>query len=78
MLEKVQKRATRMIDGSADKDYNNRLKELGLTTLETRRERGDLIEAFKIIKGFQDVDSEIFFPLPINNAHLRGPDLKSF
>ena len=33
LLEKVQKRATRMIDGFADKDYNDRLKELGLTTL---------------------------------------------
>ena len=58
MLEKVQKRATRMIDGFADKDYNNRLKEIGLTTLVTRRKRGGLIEAFKIIKGFEDVESE--------------------
>ena len=47
MLEKVLKRATRMIDGFADKYYNYRLKELGLTTLETRRKRGDLIVAFK-------------------------------
>ena len=37
LLEKVQKRATRMIDGFADKNYNEKLKELGLTTLETRR-----------------------------------------
>ena len=29
-----------MIDGFADKDYNDRLKELVLTTLETRRKRG--------------------------------------
>ena len=50
LLEKVQKRATRMIDGFADKDYNDRLKELSLTTLKARRKRGDLIEAFKIIK----------------------------
>ena len=50
-----------MIDGFADKDYNDRLKELGRTTLETRRKRDDLIEAFKIIKGFKDVDSELFF-----------------
>ena len=28
--------ATRMIDGFADKDYNGRLKELGINTLETR------------------------------------------
>ena len=69
-----------MIDGFADKDYNDRLKELGLTTLETRRKRGDLIviEAFKIIKGFEDVNSELFCPLAINTAHLRGHDLKLF
>ena len=67
-----------MIDGFADKDYNDRLKELGLTTLETRCKRGDLIEAFKIIKGFEDVNSELFFPLAINTAHLHGHDLKIF
>ena len=61
LLEKVRKRATRMTDSFADKDYNDRLQELGLTTLETRRKRGDLIEAFKIIKGFEDVNSELFF-----------------
>ena len=37
-----------MIDGFADKYYNDRLKELGLTTLETRRKRDDLIEALKL------------------------------
>ena len=50
-----------MIDGFVDKDYSDRLKELGLTTLETRHMRGDLIEAFKIIKGFEDVNNEFFF-----------------
>ena len=34
LLEKVEKITTTMIDGFADKDYNDRLKELGLTTLE--------------------------------------------
>ena len=58
MLEKVQRRATRMKDGFAYKAYNDGLKELGLNTLETRQKRGDLIEVFKIIKGFEDVDSE--------------------
>ena len=51
-----------MIDRFADIDYYHRLKELGVTTLETRRKRGDLIEVFKIIKGFEYVNSELFFP----------------
>ena len=48
-----------MIDGFADKGYNDRLKELDLTTLEMRRKRGDLIKAFKMIKGFEDIISEL-------------------
>ena len=49
-----------MIDGFANKYYSDRVKELGLTTLETRRKRGDLIEAFKIITDFEDVNSTLF------------------
>ena len=37
-----------------------------------------MIEAFKIIKGFEDINSELFFPFAINTAHLRGRNLKMF
>ena len=36
--------------------YEEKLKKLNLTTLETRRLRGDLIEMFKIIKGFDNIN----------------------
>jgi len=55
LLEKVQKRATRLIINDRGLPYGERLTRLGLTTLETRRLRGDLIEVFKIFKGFDDV-----------------------
>ena len=39
------------------------LKECGLTTLETRRLRGDQIEVFKILNGHENIDPNIFFKI---------------
>ena len=45
--------------------YEERPKECGLTltTLETRRLRGDQIEVFKILYGYENIDSNIFSKL---------------
>ena len=61
MLEKIQRRATKLIPGLRDLRYEERLKECGLTTLETRRLRGDQIEVFKILNGYENIESNIFF-----------------
>ena len=45
LLEKVQKRATRMMITEKGLTYEERLRKLGITTLETRRLRGDLINS---------------------------------
>ena len=63
MLEKIQRRATKLIPGLRDLRYEERLKECGLTTLETRRLRGDQIEVFKILNGYENIDSNIFFEI---------------
>ena len=41
--------------------YPERLKLLGLTTLEDRRVRGDAIEVFKYLRDFLDVNKETLF-----------------
>jgi len=76
LLEKVQKRATRLIINDRGLTYTERLKKLGLTTLETRRLRGDMIEVFKICKGFDDVKVTDFFTL--SSTGLRGHELKLY
>ena len=40
------------------------------TTLETRRLRGDQIEVFKIVNGYEDVDRNTFFKL--KGCRTRG------
>ena len=60
-LEKVQRLATRMIEGQQGKAYEQRLSDLGLFSLERRRVRGDLIEVFKIKKGLLGISAGDFF-----------------
>ena len=47
MIENVQKRATKLVDGLHDLDYPERLKRVDLSTLSHRRTRGDMMETFK-------------------------------
>ena len=55
LIEKVQKRATKLLSCLRDKHYDERLRILNLTRLDVRRVRGDLIQLYKIIHGYDRV-----------------------
>ena len=70
-LERIQRRATKIIPELRDLSYESRLLQCGLTTLETRRLRGDQIEVFKIVNGYEDVDRNMYFKLK-EGSRTRG------
>ena len=60
-----------MIPELRDLSYESRLLQCGLTTLDTRRLRGDQIEVFKRVNGYEDVDRNTFFKLK-EGSRTRG------
>ena len=78
LIENVQRRATRMLPGFSELEYTERLRKLDLPCMAYRKIRGDIIEVFKMLKGYYD--EEIEPPLIKNQSRssmqLRGNDLK--
>ena len=75
LLERVQHRFTRMFSHLRHLDYSTRLDILGLWSLEERRNRADLIEVFKIMRGFTSIPVDLFFELS-KDGRTRGRTLK--
>ena len=61
LLEAVQAKATALVDGLRQYSSDERRKILGLMTLEQRREKGDLIEVYKMLKGLTRIDPSQFW-----------------
>ena len=61
LLENVQRRATRLVKRLRHISYEDRLRTLGLPSLEYRRERSDMIQVYKIMHGIDKVDKDKFF-----------------
>ena len=66
-LEKVQRRATKLVPEYKDLPYEDRLERLKLFPLTKRRLRGDMITTYKIINGLMDVDNVIHVSPNISN-----------
>ena len=74
-LEKVQRRATKLVWELKDMPYRERLKILNLTSVEERIGRSDLIETHKILTGRMNTDSAHYFEAP-KQLH-QGPSSKA-
>jgi len=58
LIAGVKRLGTKLIHDVAHLSYGDRLKRLGLTRLDRRRDRSDLVEAYKIINRVYNVQSE--------------------
>ena len=68
LIERVQRRATKLVPALKDLPYEERLTRLKLTTLEDRRTRGDMILTYKLIEGKEGINHNKFFKM----AKVRG------
>ena len=81
VLEKVQRRAVGMVTNVKGKSYEEKLAAMGMSTLEERRKRGDLIQMFRIMTGKDKVDLATWFTPAearegaLSNVHKVGDRL---
>jgi hypothetical protein len=68
-IESVQRRATKTIPSLKEKPYHERLKSLNLYSMEYRRQRGDMIQTYKLLHDIDRVDKK--------NLFLRGTEHKN-
>jgi len=73
-VPKLPERATKLVTGMQDLQYDERLKQFGLMQLERRKVKRDLFETFKIMNGVYDINGDLFCQL--DEGGRRGHDGK--
>ena len=74
-IENVQRRATKLVTNVKNLSYPERLRKLGLPSLEYRRERADLVEVYKIMNNIDKIDKDKLFAFPTYTV-TRGHQFK--
>ena len=77
LVENAQRRATRLVPELRGMTYEERLRELNLSTLDYRRKRFDIIQVYKIVHKIDNVDMNTFFKFA-DNSGTRGHNLKLY
>ena len=62
-LERVQKRAVAMVSGLTGRTYEEKLSELGMTSLQERRHQQDMLQTYKILQGVDNVEKSTWFEM---------------
>ena len=73
-IEGIQRRATRLIPDLAELPYIDRMKSLGIPTLEYTQDRADMIQIYKAIHNLDELKWDNMFSL--STGGLRGHNLK--
>ena len=75
-IEKVQRRATRLVRSCKNLNYDDRLNHLKIHSLKGRRIRGDLIETYKIYNNLEGINWNDLFTT--NDSNTRNSEGKIF
>ena len=73
-IKSIQRRATKLVPNISNLSYESRLLELGLPTLEYRRDRYDMLQVYKALHNTDDIKWHDMFSLVTNQT--RGHSLK--
>ena len=76
-VERVQRRATKLVPSIKHLSYQQRLEVLNLPSLKYRRLRGDMITVYNIFHNIYDLHTSQFFTFP-TYSNTRGHPFKIF